>query len=667
MSGLRTLLLGVDTGGTYTDAVVYDDATSTVVGKAKAETTHDNLAIGIDGAIGAAIANAGVDAIDIGLVSMSTTLATNALVENKGRAACLVTIGFEAESLDRAGLREALGTDDVIVLPGGHTSHGAEIAPLDLRALEAQIEAISDHVDAFAVTAQFSVRNPAHELAARDLISSLTGKPVTCSHYLSEDLNGPKRAVTALLNARLVAMIKDLVTTTIDTLKTKEIDAPLMVVRGDGSLVSAEFVLGRPIETILSGPAASLVGAAHLVGARDAVISDIGGTTTDIAVLRDGEPLLGTDGAIVGGHRTMVEAVAMHTHGIGGDSQVQVAPRASGAELLIGPRRVLPVSLLATHHHDVVHAALDRQLGSDVTSDLDAVLVSAVALGTRTPQLSEYETAVLDVLGPEPVAADAIVTSNLRRRALDRLISRGLVRASGFTPTDASHVLELQTTYDASAATKAATLFSRQKDRYGRPIAVDAAEASHAVVSGVVHRSAEALLEASLVRDGLNPELARSELVKASLNHRTVTTRADIGLAVPLIGLGAPAETYYRAVADRLGTTAIIPEHSEVANAVGAVVGRIRISRKIVISAPKRGLFRVHDGVDQPTVTELDEAKEVARSSLTQRVSEAMLAAGASKFDLEESWDETSVEVEKRPLFVEGVFRISASGRPDLG
>ena len=104
-----------------------------------------------------------------------------------------------------------------------------------------------------------------------------------------------------------------LVRTTEKALADRGVHAPLMVVRGDGSLVSAAFVRERPIETILSGPAASLVGAAHLTGCTDAVISDIGGTTTDIAVLRDGVPIISADGATVGGHQTMVAAVAMRS------------------------------------------------------------------------------------------------------------------------------------------------------------------------------------------------------------------------------------------------------------------------------------------------------------------------------------------------------------------
>ena len=131
MAEPRTVFIGIDTGGTYTDAVVYDDDRREVLAKAKSPTTHDDLAIGIEGALDRVLADAAVEPAAVGLVSLSTTLATNALVEGVGRPACLVLIGFEPEAIDRGGLREALGTDQVIVVAGGHTSHGTPQAPLN--------------------------------------------------------------------------------------------------------------------------------------------------------------------------------------------------------------------------------------------------------------------------------------------------------------------------------------------------------------------------------------------------------------------------------------------------------------------------------------------------------------------------------------------------------
>ena len=210
----------------------------------------------------------------------------------------------------------ALKGDPVAMLRGGHDHAGGEAAPLDQEALDAFLATIDPGVTAVAVAARFATRNPAHETAAARRVADVAGLPATASHTLSAKLNGPKRALTALLNARLVGMIDRLIGRAQDVLQELGIAAPLMVVRGDGALMSAAAAHANPIETILSGrPAASIVGARWLTGAETALVSDIGGTTTDIALLRDGRPSIDPDGAQVGPFRTMVEAVAMRTSG----------------------------------------------------------------------------------------------------------------------------------------------------------------------------------------------------------------------------------------------------------------------------------------------------------------------------------------------------------------
>lgn len=666
MSEGRAVFVGVDTGGTYTDAVVYDDAVGAVVAKAKAPTTHDDLAVGIRQALDRVLAEAGVDPAAIGLVSLSTTLATNALVEGVGRPACLVMIGFEDEALDRGGLREALGTDAVISIAGGHTSHGTPQHDVDLDALAQALDTLDDDVEGFAVTGQFGVRNPEHELAARELIRERTGLPVTCSHELSDGLNGPKRSVTALLNARLIAMIEELVSTTATILADRSIDAPIMVVRGNGSLVSSEFVRDRPVETILSGPAASLVGAAHLAAADDAIIADIGGTTTDIAVLRGGLPEFGSQGATVGGHQTMVEAVRMHTHGIGGDSEVGVAERAVGAQLTIGPRRVIPIVLAAEVDPDTIERTIIRQRNADTPpGEWSGVFVqtAARAAGAR---LDRNEQTIVAAIGEQLLAADTVVSTSLQARALRRLVARGLVRLSGFTPTDASHVLGIQATHDPELAAQAAELFAQRRDRYGNPIAPSAEALARATVDALARRSAEALLEAALVRDGLPADAVSSALVEAAFDATATTARVDVGLAVPVIGLGAPASTYYPAIGALLGTEVTVPEHADVANAIGAVVGKVRIRRQVTVTTPRRGIFRVHGRGDPETVYDQDAAQARATELATATVTTEMDAAGAAEFELETHWSEKSAEIEGRPMFVEGVATVIGSGRPKL-
>ena len=662
----RTLLLGIDTGGTFTDAVVYDEATSTVVATAKSPTTHHDLAIGILGAIDAVLHDAGVEPARIELVSLSTTLATNALVEGRGRPVGAVIIGFDEAVLERAGLAEALAGDPAVFLTGGHDSHGSPSAPLDLDALGAWLDDVAERVDGFAVTAQFSVRNPEHELAAAALVRARTGKPASCSHQLSAKLNGPKRAVTAVLNARLVPIIHDLVATTERTLVERGIHAPVMVVRGDGSLVSAAFVSERPIETILSGPAASLVGAAHLTHLDDAIISDIGGTTTDIAVLRAGAPTVSQEGATVGGHQTMVAAVAMFTHGLGGDSEVRHDDRAAGPALFIGPRRIVPLCSLATDEHDWLTAMLERQVAADTPADTDGMVLLAAHRDTWPSTLEPAERKVLDAMGGHIAPATGIVTNATARRAVDRLVRRGVLRLAGFTPTDASHVLGIQRTFDSRIAELGATVFARRRDRLGRPVADDAVGVARLTIDTLVRRSAEAVLAAALQYDGHPAGTVGTALVQAALDRRFTAVRVDIGLDLPLVALGASAHAYYPAVAQLLGTEVVVPGHAGVANAVGAVVGRVRITRTCTISAPQIGQFLVHAGPTPSMHTSLDDALAAATAATEAALAADMHAAGASTYEVTRAFEERTVDLSGSPMFVEGVLTLSGSGRPDL-
>ena len=249
---IEPLYLGIDTGGTFTDAVLLD-TDMRLVAKAKALTTYDDLSRGISKALDNVLATSGAERHHIGLASLSTTLATNALVEGVGARTGLVMIGFTPADANRAGLLSALGQDPIIYCEGGHDGQG-RAKPLNLAPLEAWLQGEGRNVDAYAIASCFAVRNPEHELAAKAYIEQSTQKTATLSHELSAKLGGPKRALTTLLNARLVPMIDALLNAMDQALKARHIQAPLMIVRGDGALISEAFARSRPIETILSGP-----------------------------------------------------------------------------------------------------------------------------------------------------------------------------------------------------------------------------------------------------------------------------------------------------------------------------------------------------------------------------------------------------------------------------
>jgi len=660
------VFLGIDTGGTYTDAVLWSEEAG-VLAKAKSLTTRHDLAEGIAGAVDAVLDRASVNAGDVKLVSMSTTLATNALVEGQGGRVALVMIGFSESDLHRDGLAKALGGDPVVQCDGGHDVHG-NARPLDLAPLEQALDTLASQVSGFAVCAYFSTRNPAHEIAARDLIRERTGLPVTTSHELSAKLGGPRRALTTLLNARLIALIDRLVVATETFLAARGISAPLMVVRGDGALVSSAFARQRPIETILSGPAASLVGARHMTGLADAMVSDIGGTTTDVAVLEGGRPRLDPDGATVGGFRTMVEAVAMRTFGLGGDSEVRLEDRSLEAAIALGPRRLVPLALIGMKYREAVLGHLERQLRAPNPGRLDGRFAFRAGLPERLATgLSAAEARLYQQIGDVPEPLDRVLPSTAAAATLDRLVARGLVMISGFTPSDAAHVLGRQSNWDAAAARLGAELFARRRDGRGRAIAESVEEISERVLVAVTRRSAEAILETAFAEDGLDGSATISHaLVQSAIDGRLGIARLSVALDRPVIGLGASAPLHYEGLPELVGNRCVIPEDTDVANALGAVVGQVRVSAEAIVSQPAEGLFRVAAATMMKDFTDEAAALAWAGEAVSARAAEAARAAGAATAEVTLERDVRVSTVEGQRMFIEARLVAVATGRPRI-
>ena len=672
------ILLGIDTGGTFTDAVLIDrnesDTASsadffsgTVIAKAKSLTTKSDLVRGIAGSVDSVLKAAKISADQITLVSLSTTLATNALVEGHGGRAAMVLAGFSEADISKSPLQKALGNDPVVYLEGAHNTHGQQALPLDLAPLKTSIQQLSSSVDGFAVAGYFAVRNPAHELAIREYIHEITGLPVTCSHELSDKLNGPKRALTTLLNARLIAMTSRLVAATEGFLDQKGISCPLMVVRGDGSLVSANFALKRPIETILSGPAASLIGARWLTKSDNAFVSDIGGTTTDVAVLMDGRPKLDRNGARVGEFQTMVEAVAMNTFGLGGDSEVKLEEAGLDPEITLGPGRVVPVSLLAWEYKTIVHDALERQLRSSIRGRYEGKFAMLSGITATVPPTGASEIQLLKDLTSSPKPLDKVLASQSQFATLKKLVNLGQVIISAATPSDAMHVLGKYNAWDKEAAEKAISLFARQKNGRGQPIAPDAEAMAKRIFDKVIDRSAEVVLVTGFREDGQDGDaLIKHELVRQALQRKCGLVKMQVSLDRPLIGLGASAHQYLPVAAKRLGVDPIIPEHAEVANAIGAVVGQIELHFSVTILQPTEGLFEV-TGTLHKTFSDLDQAIEFAKERARIGVEGLAVEAGASEYNIKFENDFKTANVESVDTFIEGLIVARISARPAIG
>ncbi len=624
--------LGIDTGGTYTDGAILDMQTGEVLCSAKSLTTRNDLAIGIGNVIGK---------LDpslfpcIRLIGISSTLATNSVVEGKGCRVGLMVIGHEAP--------EKIPVDEMVQLDGGHNLQGEQRAELDIEGAREFVEAMREKVDAFAISSYLSVRNPEHEIAVKELIKSETNLPVVCGHELSSALGFNERTITAVLNARLIPIITDLIASLKKVQKSTGIKAPLMIVKGDGSLMDESVARERPVETILSGPAASIIGSKALTGLNDAIIVDVGGTTTDIGILRDGRPRLDPEGATLGNWRTRVKAVDVFTSGIGGDSRIVV----SGGKLHLSSLRVVPLCI-ASSTWPSIRPKLEALRGSRskwVPSymDLDSV-----------PQTTEFYTfnrrfngerlgpeqeKVLELVAQEPRSLYELAELlNMHPLSLNlrKMEALGMILRIGLTPTDMLHAEGSYVEYDAEASRLAVEIQAANAE-------MEAADLVTTAKRMVIEKIATEVFKKLIYEEageGKMCDIANNLVDNMIRGTGRRDFAADIRLNKPIIGIGAPVGAYLPGVADIFHTDLMLPRDSGIGNAAGAVSGNVMETMEMLIK-PRKGMgtmenppCTLHWMQEKKDFESLEEALAYARAEGGRLVKEIAIAAGADTVEL---------------------------------
>ena len=596
-----------------------------ILASVKSLTTHGNLAIGISDALSKALAvatessNGQFKASDVSLVSLSTTLATNALVEGQGSSLGVFTLGFNEGMIERTEIAKAIPDALLLNINGGHVYTGKEQQALDVDAIRTALKGKMGQLDAYAVAGHYAVRNQQHERQAQQLISEITGATVTASCDLSDSLNGPRRALTAAFNAQIVSLIVQLENAVRVSMNQLGLDAQIMIVKGDGSIASAESVMQTPIETILSGPAASVIGARYLTGEADFLISDIGGTTTDVATVTNGWPALNDAGADVGGYRTLVKAIDMKTLGLGGDSEVEIGEL---LKLSLLSNRALPLSMLASRWP---HIEQELQLALMADSGMRSAIQYLLLMPTDSSDFSEYETEFIALLSIEkPILYRNVIASAKDRSCLRRLINRGVIRMSGFTPSDAAHILGYQSQWNTQAAIYAAELLGKATGRViGTDVDAEIKALAQEVYDAVVDKSTRLLINQLAGKAFSEDDL----LITASANGTSKINDLKIQLhsLLPIVAVGGPAKIFYPKVGERLGQEIIVPEYSHVANAIGAAVGLVKSNVSIEITLHENGKFMIHTNDDiiscETASQALEQAKEIAIKWVQQDVS----------------------------------------------
>ena len=529
------IVLGIDTGGTYTDAVLFENIAGRVLAKAKSPTTHQKLETGIT----SAIEKLNSADFKIDKVVLSTTLATNAIVENQGRPTGLIIVGDPPKG--------ELPDSHVARVAGKVNVKGKIITPLDEAAAVSAIDAMADEVEAFAVSGMMSVRNASLELQVKDLIQNKTSLPVVCGHELSAKLGFHDRTVTTVLNASLIPIIENFILSVEKSLSQFEITAPVYMVKGDGNLASLRFIRQKPIESILSGPAASVIGALSLAQTGDGIVIDMGGTTTDAGVVRSHQLTLSPVGAKVGHWQTQVDSAEISTWGLGGDTQI--IPGEDLQPVLTG-NRILPACR-----------------GGD----------------------------------------------------------------AGLTPTDLLHISGEYVVWDETAARSLA----KQQAAICQRSLEDYCNAAEQRIFNIIDVHVLQQYRSQVVKE-TEPQYGYVRRVEG-----VVAERENLLEILPIIAIGAPAGTWYSKLSQQTGQPVIIPEHFEVANAVGAACASVEERVEVLVRPDEANeAYNVFANGQATPFKDKDEAVAYAKTIAEDLARDAAQAQGLSEIYVQQSAEE---------------------------
>jgi len=651
--------LGIDAGGTYTDAVIYDLENDKTLSKSKALTTKWDFTKGIF----SALKDLDQEKLShIELIALSTTLATNAIVENEGQKVGMILMPPYGLNIDKN-----IDYHLKAVIQGQLEITGMQIIPIDPEEVR-QIadKMVKNHgVTSFAVSGYAGSINPEHEIKVKEIIHRHTGLSVTCGHELSDTLNFQTRAITAMLNGRIIPRLTGLLTDLEKVMAVLGIHAPIVVVKGDGTLMSSAMARQRPVETILSGPAASVAGAKHLTGIKDALVMDMGGTTTDTAVLADNEVSLNEKGSNIGGYNTHVKALEIRTAGLGGDSLIKFEK----GEFSMGPKRVAPVAWLGQMYSGTKDAVrfLNQNLNHYTASTTKMQLLALTGSLNRF-KLTELENKIVSLLEKRPHSIDELVqkTGVLSDRSLlvKRLEENFIVQRCGLTLTDLLHITGQFVKWDGNIANDYCRLFSFLSRK-------EIPELTQYLLDMGVNKLTIQILKRQL-DDEVDPEpMDDCPVCKLLIKHLLIEKNPHYDISInfkrPVIGIGAPVKYFLERAVKPLGTEAILPHDADVANAIGAITSHVVVKKQLRIIPGDQDGFIVEGIAGTRQFNDFKAADNFAREKLICIVRDHARAAGTSCREVRlETSDQIPKSAGGEHIFMGRTIHASLTGRPDI-
>ncbi len=593
MGGIMKIGIGIDTGGTCTDGVLYDMEGERILSVAKTPTTKEDLSIGIGRTLD--LLNQELLAESC-MVSLSTTLATNACVEGKGGRGKLIFLGMDDRTVKELGAAYGLPVDDTLIfIECKETLRGEILHEPDWQQVKEQLRAALSDCQAVGIVELFADgTGAALEKKTRQIVEEL-GLPTVCGYELFAEKNVIGRGAGALLNARLIFVIAEFLQAVKDALRRRGLSIPMVIVRSDGSLMSEHFSLRRPIETLLCGPVASVMGAAKLHQVKDGVIVDMGGTTTDISLIKNGVPLRCQGGITVGDWKIYLNGMYVDTFGLGGDSEVILQ---NDGSLTLGSRRIMPISMAAARYPSLLAWCRRKREAKVAVNSWRQHLYVGLKDISADLSYTVFERRVAKALFANPLDLALLEETHqisLMPSQLKRLIEEGVVIRCGITPTDAMHVLGDYNGYETQAAVDAIAVLARLcgEDDVCAADSTDRCPNGCITQSRRIYKLVEKKLYCGIARvllwdkyprlkqAGVNPglEYLVEQLYEEAAAQQKQPQAVQLALTceVPLVGVGGPIGVFLQEVAALFHTKALLKEHSHVANALGAIVGNVEV------------------------------------------------------------------------------------------
>ena len=582
--------IGIDTGGTCTDAVVYDMQKRCILAAGKALTTKSNLELGIENALSQLPEEYLKQA---GIISLSTTLATNACVENKGCRAKLLFIGAAPELIKR--LQQTLSqygiTDisQIVAVDAKAENMFSNPFDPDWEDLRRRIPELFSDCDAIGIVQTFPRSNGGRfELTALRILREELSIPLTTAFDISKETDILKVCASTLLNARLIPLISEFIEAVRHIIKKRRLNADIFIVRSDGTLMSEDMARICPVETLLCGPAASVIGGSELSRQDNAIIVDMGGTTTDIALIQDRRPAMSKSGIMIGHYQTSIKGLDAKAMPLGGDTAV----RFRKGELYLESQRIIPISVLASHYDNVLPALEDlAKREHPHTRWIHEFYVLQKDISGKSG-FTEFEKKACQLLQDGPLItldfANRIGT-DIYHLDTSRLEEEGILIKSGLTPTDAMALKGDLKLYDTAAA----QLLSRYLAMNLSLKEEDIPEIVYKMVIKSLYKNLGLFLlqqqypKYSNVFQDIETDVFLEEFYQQAVARENGNSydisNLFLSTALPIVGVGAPTHVFLPAAARLLGTRAIIPEYAMVANAAGAAAGNLIAQTDVII------------------------------------------------------------------------------------